>query len=1057
MGAEKSKESGLPPYNENRRILSLAALALLALQPLLAGILPRADALFHLHRLAELSHMVNHGLLFPRWLPDLGYGYGFPLFNYYAPLSYYFALPMLVLGPKAALLFDMAAALLLLTVATYLLARDRFGVEAGLVAALLVAYAPYTLYDLYQRGALAELWGLAFLVLTLWTIERAARSSYSAALAHVALSYAALMLSHNITAMIGTPILWGYALFCAAERHSKAIAWRLSAALLLGLGLSAFFWLPAFAEKGYVHIENLYTQSRFDFHNHFLTLRALLAPPHPVDPAMVNPPVPITLGWPALLLALVAWLLPGRSLQATVRRTRLLLTLGLIGAVGMVMPLSRPIWEHLPLLRFVQFPWRLLGEADVALAMLGGLGASRLLAGPSRAKRATLLLPLFYLIIALYALPWLFPGGQQPSDDLSPATIIRTEITTGGIGTTAAGDYLPRWVQVLPSPERMLARYAENPTGPIPRLDVEALPEGVKLLSARWEPVRAILEMDVTTSFRLVLDWFYFPGWQAWVDGQSVAVEPWGESGLLSLTLPQGTHRITVAFGETPLRHGADLLSLLAAGIWLMVLALTPSASRRRRSPAPPAWLPSALHRALVVALLLLAMKGCYLDRADTFLAPHRFDGNHIKGIGVPLDFAFGSQMCLLGFDPPPQPLTSERDAPLALYWAASPPVAKDYSVGLYLIDDAGHLYGQNDHQNPGDYPTSRLDAAHYIRDEYLLRPFIGTPPGRYRIAVSLYDQRTQQQLPIVDQNGAFIGTRAPIATVEVARPSTFPPPTALPRDFIAEADLGDGIRYLGGSAVPEILNEGEPFTLVLYWQAYRPPRLTQEVGLLWLDGEGRPFAVWSWLPGGESHPPTTWAEGEIVRDVVEIIAPIMPESLAHIGPNPVRLSLKLVGGPDAEGLATEIGELTLRRPARQWELPRLDARCEGQWSFGNLRGYRLEPAELRIGEPFTMTLYWEGREPADRPLVAFVHLVRDGKIVAQDDAPPVRGERPTTSWLRGEVIADPHPLLVPPGNAAGCYFVRIGFYDPRTFRRGRMLDGDDILTCPDLLHLAAP
>ncbi|HQM15052.1 MAG TPA: hypothetical protein PK832_11455, partial [Anaerolineae bacterium] len=78
--------------------LTLVAALLPAVQPLLQGRLPRFDAVFHLYRLAQLERALLHGRLFPRWFPDLGLGYGFPLFNYYAPLSYYLALPLRLLG-----------------------------------------------------------------------------------------------------------------------------------------------------------------------------------------------------------------------------------------------------------------------------------------------------------------------------------------------------------------------------------------------------------------------------------------------------------------------------------------------------------------------------------------------------------------------------------------------------------------------------------------------------------------------------------------------------------------------------------------------------------------------------------------------------------------------------------------------------------------------------------------------------------------------------------------------------------------------------------------------
>src|SRR3712207_5820218 len=69
--------------------LAIGLVSALSAQPLF-GCLPQGhDSLIHLYRLVELDHLLRQGLFFPRWMPDLVYGYGYPLFNFYAPLSAY--------------------------------------------------------------------------------------------------------------------------------------------------------------------------------------------------------------------------------------------------------------------------------------------------------------------------------------------------------------------------------------------------------------------------------------------------------------------------------------------------------------------------------------------------------------------------------------------------------------------------------------------------------------------------------------------------------------------------------------------------------------------------------------------------------------------------------------------------------------------------------------------------------------------------------------------------------------------------------------------------------
>ncbi len=149
----------------NRRLIAVVKpiavllLALVAVQPRLRTTLPWSDdGLLHFWRVVELDHCLRHGYLYPRWMPDMAYGYGFPLLNYYAPLSVYLAEGFHLLGLSftAALLAALSAGLALGALGAYLWARDAFGEAGGLIAAVAYTYAPYTLYDAIWRGNLAE-------------------------------------------------------------------------------------------------------------------------------------------------------------------------------------------------------------------------------------------------------------------------------------------------------------------------------------------------------------------------------------------------------------------------------------------------------------------------------------------------------------------------------------------------------------------------------------------------------------------------------------------------------------------------------------------------------------------------------------------------------------------------------------------------------------------------------------------------------------------------------------------------------------------------------------
>ncbi|MGC9469466.1 MAG: Stk1 family PASTA domain-containing Ser/Thr kinase [Anaerolineae bacterium] len=82
-----------------------------------------------------------------------------------------------------------------------------------------------------------------------------------------------------------------------------------------------------------------------------------------------------------------------------------------------------------------------------------------------------------------------------------------------------------------------------------------------------------------------------------------------------------------------------------------------------------------------------------------------------------------------------------------------------------------------------------------------------------------------------------------------------------------------------------------------------------------------------------------------------------------------------------------------------------------------------------RPGDSVPVTLRWRCVAPFDRPYKVFVHLLtEDGsQSVAQQDIEPLR---PTTSWEPGDIINDPHQVVLPENTPAGRYQVRVGLYD---------------------------
>ncbi|EKD62165.1 MAG: hypothetical protein ACD_52C00280G0001, partial [uncultured bacterium] len=79
-----------------------------------------------------------------RWVPDMGYGYGYPQFNYYAPGVYYLGEVFHLVGFQfvdvVKILFIIG--FVLSGIFMYVLVREIFGELPALVASLFYVYGP---------------------------------------------------------------------------------------------------------------------------------------------------------------------------------------------------------------------------------------------------------------------------------------------------------------------------------------------------------------------------------------------------------------------------------------------------------------------------------------------------------------------------------------------------------------------------------------------------------------------------------------------------------------------------------------------------------------------------------------------------------------------------------------------------------------------------------------------------------------------------------------------------------------------------------------------------
>jgi len=741
--------------------LAPAALILLLLLPLLRPLtnpyLPAThDGYHHIFRLYTLDRALRAGALYPRWLPEMGFGYGFPVLNFYAPLIYYAGelLHILGLGFLDSFRALIALGFVLPAWAFYAFARHSLDRAGALLGALFYSYAAYRVGDGYIRGALPEHWAFLFpplLLLAIWHIGRS-RSLRWALLGGVIL--AGFILTHNLSVLLFAPFLTAYAaVWVVADWRragprpqlrlapGKTVPSALVGCLvmgLLGVGLTAFFTLPALMEIDYVHAAEaaeIIAGTRRYAQYMIQRLDQLFALPWPGVELTNASRTPFL----ALVGALAAFLTWPR-LRRLERWQHLFFTGMALVSLFLASRLSSSLWESFRPLLYLQYPWRWYGPLSLAMAYLVG-GITLLVAWLPKGYRR---LPPGWLALVSVAvtLLWIVPGSlpsniaevatvpgeEKPLEeaDLQPDILAKYDFQTGLWLREHGGpwlfEYMPIWADSLRDrwflPDEGLP--TEPPLPVIPRIQL-------------GRQAALFQEMTVQTPQAVTLRWriFYFPGWQVRVDGEPVKTTPSTELGLVTATVPAGEHRVTLRFESTPPRRVGSWISL---GSLLLLLGLV-------------VW------RRLWGLLLGLLLVGALI-----FL-PLKWHQSRASAIYTPTPPAepwtnFDGRAQLLGYHVwgPPRP---GQPLLVTLHWQALRRVTDNDQVFVALVDLQGVSRAQTDGQ-PGFFytPTSRWQPGEFIPDTYKLLLPPDLPPGEYQLRMGLYDPATGARRPVYDQAG---------------------------------------------------------------------------------------------------------------------------------------------------------------------------------------------------------------------------------------------------------------------------------------------------------------
>jgi hypothetical protein len=537
------------------------------------------DASAHLTYLHRFDRALAQRQFPVRWVEGSRPGWSQPLFNFYQVGFYYLVELVHLTGVPLSASFRATPVLLAwLGTAFMFLLLKPYGVVPAIGGAVMFALSPYTIVDLFVRAAYPEFAAIVFGVGVLWALDRTLTTGSTAYIAVLAILVALTLIAHLPAVLIMVPMFVGYSAWRAAGL-ARVVPRLIAAAagVALGVALAAFYIGPALLELPLIQLQGL-TRDYVDFRNHFVPprqwFRFAVGSKWQFGATVADVtnllPVHISLvQWAVFAAALALVAVPHWRKRLAHGPAIALVWLGVAGvAMWMMTAAARPVWEHIPALAYIQFPWRFFLLLSIAGAALTAIVLAAL-RGP-RAQLAALLL--IVAVLVHWDQPRLRPVGYLRYADWNidnprwnetafarNNAFFESAYDPAGV-TRATHDEIGRWSIVSGAAQVQVARVADHALA---------------------------LRTHSTDAIRLRINSRWFPEWRVRIDGREMPLTITPELEFFEAAVPAGDHLVTARLENTVVRTVANATSAAAAAVLLGLVAT--GTWRRRQTRRRPA------------------------------------------------------------------------------------------------------------------------------------------------------------------------------------------------------------------------------------------------------------------------------------------------------------------------------------------------------------------------------------------------------------------------------------------------------------------------------------
>ena len=513
-------------------------------------------------RLIEFHDCLTHGYWSPQWCSHIRGGLGGPLFGYYQPGFFYAAsLPATFMHPTYALGATVFVFALLGYWGAYRTVSLRWGALSGWLAGTALLLSPYTATNILIRGDLSEFAAMMLVPVALagllgWLDDRRVRW-----LLVLALAGAGIVTTHPAVALVAYPVLATSALALPRRDWLFSVS-TAGAALLAGIGLSAFYWAPVFFEWDYISGAKAFAGA-----HHFSKSFVPVAEFFTTYRGHESVKMPLTFGaaiMALLAINLVAVVVNWHRLDAAAWRWfALFMGLGLVTTCLMTSS-SQFVWQGSEMLGRLQFPWRLFSITTTALVCVGA-------AWPAWPWPQVRVGAAFVMALALVVAGFGYlrvPPGVTVWQPKKP-----TDLETVYYAPDAANEWVPSGAAVI------LATGREQPN---------KVGQG-DITNFRRDQCYLTAEVNAPGPMGILLPHYYFPvGWRATLNGEPVELSANHTKGLMQIRLPAGgSGLLEVRFHMTPWRkRGWYFTTLTAIGLVSAIMAVRVARSRATSGPS---------------------------------------------------------------------------------------------------------------------------------------------------------------------------------------------------------------------------------------------------------------------------------------------------------------------------------------------------------------------------------------------------------------------------------------------------------------------------------------